>query len=79
MLEDTLESPDTSCDCLLHNRSVLLAYQSLRVASICIIIMICWCDGSDDDDIVPSNPDLLTQIDEILQPCLSCHLDISCV
>lgn len=31
------------------------------------------CDGSDDDDIVPSNPDLLTQIDDILQPCLSCH------
>ena len=32
-----------------------------------------YCDGSDDDDIVPSNPDLLTQIDDILQPCLSCH------
>ena len=37
-----------------------------------------WCDGSDDDDLVPSNPDLLTQIDETLQPCLSCHLDNRC-
>lgn len=34
--------------------------------------------GSGDDDIVPSNPDLLTQIDDILQPCLSCHPVIVC-
>lgn len=30
--------------------------------------------GSGDDQTVPSNPELLTQTDEILQPCLSCQL-----
>ena len=35
-------------------------------------------DGSDDDQTVPSNPDLLTQTDDILQPCLSCHPQHHC-
>ena len=66
-----LQALNSSCYYLLYNCFMLPAHEALLVAS--QVPYASWCDGSDDDDIVPSNPDLLTQIDEILQPCLSCH------
>lgn len=48
----------------------------IHVDICCVYLVMLDCSGvagSDDDQTVPSNPDLLTQTDEILQPCLSCQ------